>query len=50
MIIYAMLVSIKPKAIWYPEYARYMIEGTPGSPYPGTMKDFLSVEANMRLR
>lgn len=42
--------SIKPKANWFPEYAIYMIEGTPGMPYSGTMKDFLLVEANMRYR
>ncbi|XP_069742095.1 glutamate--cysteine ligase catalytic subunit isoform X2 [Narcine bancroftii] len=36
--------------LWRPEYASYMIEGTPGQPYGGTMADFNTVEANMKLR
>ena len=35
---------------WKPEYARYMIEGTPGSPYGPTLRDLLLVEENMRQR
>ncbi|KAL5493226.1 hypothetical protein EMCRGX_G014373 [Ephydatia muelleri] len=36
---------------WRPEYASYMIEGTPGSsPYGGCFINFNLVEANMRLR
>ncbi|XP_067840093.1 glutamate--cysteine ligase catalytic subunit isoform X2 [Heptranchias perlo] len=36
--------------LWRPEYGSYMIEGTPGQPYGGTMADFNTVEANMKLR
>uniref|UniRef100_A0A2I2ZHC7 Glutamate--cysteine ligase n=1 Tax=Gorilla gorilla gorilla TaxID=9595 RepID=A0A2I2ZHC7_GORGO len=36
--------------LWRPEYGSYMIEGTPGQPYGGTMSEFNTVEANMRKR
>ncbi|KAG8444924.1 hypothetical protein GDO86_009905, partial [Hymenochirus boettgeri] len=36
--------------LWRPEYGRYMIEGTPGQPYGGTMSEFNTVEDNMRKR
>ncbi|MEQ2230016.1 hypothetical protein ILYODFUR_024932 [Ilyodon furcidens] len=36
--------------LWRPEYASYMIEGTPGQPYGGTMSEFNTVEGNMRKR
>jgi glutamate--cysteine ligase catalytic subunit len=35
---------------WKPEYARYMLEATPGRPFGSSLKDLLCVEANMRLR
>ncbi|XP_052763772.1 glutamate--cysteine ligase catalytic subunit-like [Mya arenaria] len=35
---------------WRPEYASYMVEGTPGKPYGGLMAHFNLVEANMRRR
>ncbi|ORY03394.1 GCS-domain-containing protein [Basidiobolus meristosporus CBS 931.73] len=35
---------------WRPEYGRYMLEGTPGAPYGGTLDDLLLVEKNMVLR
>ncbi|ESP03368.1 hypothetical protein LOTGIDRAFT_224402 [Lottia gigantea] len=35
---------------WRPEYAEYMVEGTPGKPYGGLMAHFNMVEANMKLR
>ncbi|KAH8828281.1 glutamate-cysteine ligase catalytic subunit [Flagelloscypha sp. PMI_526] len=35
---------------FHPEYGRYMLESTPGSPYTGSISDLLSVEANMRYR
>ncbi|KDQ21139.1 hypothetical protein BOTBODRAFT_25566 [Botryobasidium botryosum FD-172 SS1] len=35
---------------FHPEYGRYMLEGTPGSPYTGHLPDLLSVERNMRYR
>ncbi|CAF0782918.1 unnamed protein product [Adineta ricciae] len=36
--------------LWRPEYADYMIEGTPGKPYGHLPVHFNMVEANMRLR
>ncbi|XP_027500715.1 glutamate--cysteine ligase catalytic subunit isoform X2 [Corapipo altera] len=36
--------------LWRPEYGSYMIEGTPGQPYGGTMSDFNTVQDNMRKR
>nr|XP_023017994.1 glutamate--cysteine ligase-like [Leptinotarsa decemlineata] len=38
------------KSLWRPEYAAYMIEGTPGKPYGGLLAHFNIVEANMRHR
>ena len=38
------------KSLWRPEYAAYMIEGTPGHPYGGLISHFNVVEANMRFR
>ncbi|THH19838.1 hypothetical protein EW146_g1373 [Bondarzewia mesenterica] len=35
---------------FHPEYGRYMLESTPGSPYTGYLRDLLSVESNMRYR
>lgn len=35
---------------FHPEYGRYMLESTPGSPYTGSLRDLLSVESNMRYR
>ncbi|KAG1731469.1 glutamate-cysteine ligase-domain-containing protein [Suillus paluster] len=35
---------------FHPEYGRYMLESTPGSPYTGSIPDLLSVETNMRYR
>ncbi|EKM80633.1 hypothetical protein AGABI1DRAFT_71066 [Agaricus bisporus var. burnettii JB137-S8] len=35
---------------FHPEYGRYMLESTPGSPYTGSISDLLSVEGNMRYR
>ncbi|KAF9529245.1 glutamate-cysteine ligase catalytic subunit [Crepidotus variabilis] len=35
---------------FHPEYGRYMLESTPGSPYNGSIEDLLSVENNMRYR
>ncbi|KAI8577565.1 hypothetical protein K450DRAFT_251444 [Umbelopsis ramanniana AG] len=39
-----------PATSWRPEYGRFMLEGTPGSPYGSTLKDLLLVEPNMKLR
>jgi glutamate--cysteine ligase catalytic subunit len=38
------------QASWKPEYAKYMIEGTPGLPYGSRLIDLLKVEDNMKLR
>ncbi|KAJ4498240.1 glutamate-cysteine ligase catalytic subunit [Lentinula lateritia] len=35
---------------FHPEYGRYMLESTPGSPFTGSITDLLSVEKNMRYR
>lgn len=35
---------------FHPEYGRYMLESTPGSPYTGSIQDLLSVETNMHYR
>ncbi|KAB5590747.1 Glutamate-cysteine ligase catalytic subunit [Ceratobasidium theobromae] len=35
---------------FHPEYGRYMLESTPGSPYNGTVSNLLAVENNMRYR
>ncbi|KAL5528478.1 GSH1 [Sanghuangporus sanghuang] len=35
---------------FHPEYGRYMLESTPGSPYTGSLSDLISVESNMRYR
>ena len=37
-------------SLWRPEYASYMVEGTPGFPYAGDITEFNKVEANMRTR
>ena len=38
------------RALWRPEYGAFMLEATPFAPYGGSMKEFLCVEASMRLR
>eukprot|EP00842_Homolaphlyctis_polyrhiza_P005748 jgi/Hompol1/6174/HPOL_002182-RA len=46
-----LVVSSKvPDSSWKPEYAKYMLEGTPGGPYGSTLDDLLTVEDNMRKR
>ena len=40
----------KCATLWRPEYANYMVEGTPGEPYQHEISCFNRVEANMRLR
>ncbi|PBK73874.1 glutamate-cysteine ligase catalytic subunit [Armillaria solidipes] len=39
-----------PVPTFHPEYGRFMLESTPGSPYTGSISDLLSVEGNMRYR
>ncbi|XP_065566474.1 glutamate--cysteine ligase catalytic subunit-like isoform X1 [Artemia franciscana] len=36
--------------LWRPEYGAYMVEGTPGKPYSGVLKDLLTVEPCMIQR
>ena len=36
------------RSLWRPEFASYMIEGTPGKPYGGLLAHFNIVEANMK--
>ena len=40
----------KSLTLWRPEYANYMVEGTPGAPYQHKISCFNRVEANMNLR
>lgn len=40
----------KPIAHWNPEYAKYMIEGTPGEPYGSNLPCLVEVESNMIKR
>lgn len=49
MSLYSFPVHSHP-TLWRPEYASYMIEGTPGQPYGGTMSEFNTVEGNMAKR
>jgi glutamate--cysteine ligase catalytic subunit len=38
------------ETLWRPEYANYMVEGTPGRPYDDSIRNFLLVQKNMQLR
>merc|ERR1712110_968591 len=42
--------DIRLPSLWRPEYASYMVEGTPGYPYGGSLNYFNTVEHNMRTR
>jgi len=42
--------SVELRSLWRPEYASYMVEGTPGGPYGGATNYFNTVEHNMRVR
>jgi len=42
--------SVNLRSLWRPEYASYMVEGTPGGPYGGSTNYFNTVEHNMRIR
>ena len=39
-----------PEATWHPEFAAYMIEGTPGGPYESSITEFNKVQDSMRRR
>jgi len=36
--------------LWRPEYAAYMLEGTPGKPFGDCVTEFRRIEQNMKLR
>lgn len=38
------------RSLWHPEYAEYMVEGTPGQPYGSLVQHFNIVEHNMSFR
>lgn len=38
------------KSLWRPEYAAFMVEGTPGKPYGGLLSHFNVVESSMKYR
>ncbi|KAJ8908709.1 hypothetical protein NDN08_005414 [Rhodosorus marinus] len=38
------------ETLWRPEYANWMVEGTPGTPYRSFIRDLTLVEKNMALR
>lgn len=42
--------DVELSSLWRPEYASYMVEGTPGHPYGGSTNYFNTVEHNMRTR
>lgn len=42
--------NIQLDSLWRPEFAAYMVEGTPGVPYMGSLQYFNTVEHNMKLR
>merc|ERR1719435_917201 len=42
--------SVNLRSLWRPEYASYMVEGTPGGPYGGSTNYFNTVEHNMRTK
>ncbi|KAI6242247.1 Glutamate--cysteine ligase [Aphelenchoides fujianensis] len=44
------MIGTENRALWRPEFAAYMVEGTPGVPYGGLMSCFNIVESNMILR
>uniref|UniRef100_A0A1I8A3E1 Glutamate--cysteine ligase n=1 Tax=Steinernema glaseri TaxID=37863 RepID=A0A1I8A3E1_9BILA len=44
------MVGTENRFLWRPEFAAYMVEGTPGVPYGGLMACFNIVESNMIRR
>ena len=42
--------SLTLQCTWHPEYASYMIEGTPSNAFGGYGEDLVRVEENMRMR
>ena len=38
------------EALWRPEYADYMIEGTPGIPFGESLEEILTVQSDMENR
>ena len=48
--IYEELDESQQDELWRPEFASYMLEGTPGLPYGSTLRDCLKVEKSMIRR
>lgn len=46
----AIKAGFDPESSWKPEYARYMLEATPGKPYGASILSMLTVEWNMSER
>uniref|UniRef100_A0A914RKM4 Glutamate--cysteine ligase n=1 Tax=Parascaris equorum TaxID=6256 RepID=A0A914RKM4_PAREQ len=44
------LIGTENKFLWRPEFAAYMVEGTPGVPYGGLLACFNVVESSMIMR
>mmetsp|Transcript_3846 Transcript_3846/g.5370 ORF Transcript_3846/g.5370 Transcript_3846/m.5370 type:complete len:675 (-) Transcript_3846:30-2054(-) len=45
------LPTLNLSSLWRPEYAKYMVEGTPGGPFgAGGINDLLKIEDSMRQR
>jgi len=42
--------SLTLQCTWHPEYASYMIEGTPSNAFGGYGEDLVRVETNMLMR
>lgn len=39
-----------PEVLWRPEYAKYMLESTPGEPFGADLEGLTAIEENMKLR
>jgi len=48
--LYEELDESQQDELWRPEFASYMLEGTPGQPYGSTLRDCLKVEKSMIRR
>ena len=48
--IFELLDASQQDELWRPEFASYMLEGTPGQPYGSTLRDCLKVEKSMIRR
>ena len=48
--VHGVCVCREVRSLWRPEYAEYMVEGTPGQPYGWLVQHFNVVEHNMAYR